>query len=288
MDYAIQRCCITSVFLKQYETSTDAVLNRLGIELRGIKEFNCCGFPLKNSDFKGYVLSSARNIALAEKQGLNIITLCNCCYGSLRHVDHQIKKDPVLKDDINEILKKEGLEFTGRAEINHVLEVLNRDVGIEAIGAKITRQLKDLKIAVHYGCHILRPRELVQLNSPGSSSVFDELVALTGAELVSWDQQEECCGSSIYGINDDLSMDLTRKKIETARKAHADILCTACCYCQTQFDRVQKRLGKQRNMENLPSIIITQLLGLCLGIDQQTLGIQDNELSLDKLMDKLS
>ena len=111
MKFALFRCCPTSVYLKQYESSTDAVLTRLGVGVVDIPEFNCCGYPLKNYDFKAYVLSSARNLCLAEKRNLNILTLCNCCYGSLKYADHLMREDASIRDDINTTLQKEGLKI---------------------------------------------------------------------------------------------------------------------------------------------------------------------------------
>ena len=123
MQFALFRCCPTSVFAEQYESSTDAVLGKLGVELVDIPEFNCCGYPLKNYAFKAYVLSSARNICLAEKRNLNIMTLCNCCYGSLKHADHLLREDPSIRKEINATLQKEGLNYDGSIEIRHLLDI---------------------------------------------------------------------------------------------------------------------------------------------------------------------
>ena len=96
MKLALQRCCTTPIFLKQYETSTDAVLGRLGVELTD-KALNCCGYPLKNYNYKAHVLASARNLSIAEKRKVNIMTFCNCCYGTLKEVNHRLKEDRTLQ-----------------------------------------------------------------------------------------------------------------------------------------------------------------------------------------------
>ena len=218
MDLAIQRCCVTSVYLKQYETSTDAVLKTLGVGIVDIKKFNCCGYPLKNFDSKAYILSSARNLALAKEKGLDIMTLCNCCYGNLKHVNHLLNEDSSLKDDISATLNKEGLVYDCNVEIKHVIEIIYRDIGIEHVRELINRKLDGLKIAIHYGCHILRPRQLVQFNEPGTIFIFDQLIEATGADIISWPAQSDCCGSPMLGIDDELSMDLTHKKMKDARQ----------------------------------------------------------------------
>jgi len=279
MNYAVQRCCTTPVFLKQYESSTDAVLKSLGVELTDIQGFGCCGYPLKNFNYKAYILSSAKNLALAEKSKLDILTFCNCCYGSLKHAAYHLERDGAVKDDINVKLKKEGLAFTGAAQIRHLLGILFKDVGIERIQERIVKSFEGLKVATHYGCHLLRPRQIVQFDNPLSPSIFDQLVKVTGAESIPWPRKLDCCGSPMWGIHDELSMDLAEKKIMSAMKSGADLLCVACPYCQLQFDRVQKmHLTKGNGHRVLPSILYTQLLGLSLGIDSKTLGIHQNEL----------
>lgn len=279
MDFAIQRCCVTPIYLKSYNSSTDAVLRALDIGLVDIKEFNCCGYPLKDIDLKAHVLASARNLGLAEKRKLDVMTFCNCCYESLKEAKHLLKEDESLKKDINEKLMKEDLEYGGTTRVRHLLEVIYNDVGLEALKEKVVMPFEGLKIAVHYGCHILRPKQLVQFDDPGTARVFDQLVEITGAEIVPWEAQLDCCGAPAWGIDDDLSMDLTLKKTRDAHQSGADFLCVACAYCQVQFDRVQKMLLSRRGEDKgLPSILFTQLLGMSLGVDSEALGIDQNEL----------
>ncbi|HUU80474.1 MAG TPA: CoB--CoM heterodisulfide reductase iron-sulfur subunit B family protein, partial [Acidobacteriota bacterium] len=285
MEFALLRCCSTNLFLKQYESSTDAVSNKLGLGLVEIKEFNCCGYPLKNYNFKAHVLASARNLSLAEKRNLNITTVCNCCYGTTRDVNHIMRTDGSIREEINSTLEKEGLKYNGGVEVKHFLEILYKDVGIERIKEKVIKSFEGLKIATQYGCHILRPRQIVQFDDPGTPTIFDQLIEMTGAESIPWETQLECCGSPMWGINDDLSMDLTQKKIADARESGADYLCVACPFCQLQFDRVQKMLIARRNVNGrLPSILYTQLLGLSLGIDPEALGINKNELDISGIL----
>lgn len=289
MKFAMFRCCPTTVFLKQYESSTDAVLAKLNVGLVDIPEFNCCGNPLKNYDFKAYLMSAVRNLALAERRGLDIMTLCNCCYGSLRHADLLMKEDTAIRAEINATLKNDGLHYGGGIEVRHMLDVLHRDVGMDRIKEKVVKKFSGPKIATHYGCHLLRPRQIVQFDDPEKPTVFDELVELTGAESIPWTDQLKCCGAPVWGINDDLSMDLTERKIDNARQSGADYLCVACVFCQLQFDKVQNILSEKRhNNASFPSILYPQLLGLSLGVDAETLGIDENELSIRGIMDSLT
>jgi len=289
MKFALLRCCTTPIYLEQYESSTDAVLEKLGVGFVEIKAFNCCGYPLKNSNFKAYVLSSARNLALAEKRDLHMMTFCNCCYISEKNVSRLMKEDPSIRKAVNNTLEKEGLRYEGRTEVRHLLDILYQDIGIEKIKEKMVKTFSGLKLAVHYGCHILRPSQLVQFDQPGTASVFDQLVEVTGAENISWPAQRECCASPIWGINDQLSLDLTDNKVKDAKDSGADYLCVACPFCQLQFDRVRNLSRSGGNgTHQLPSILYTQLLGLGLGLDAGILGINKNELDLSGILDLLS
>ncbi len=289
MNFALFRCCPTSIFLKQYESSTDAVLRKLGVQFKDIKEFNCCGYPLKNIDAKAYLLAGARNLALAEKNNAHILTFCNCCFNSLKHVRQTLKESPVLQKEINSTLAKEGLIYQASVKIKHLFEMLFYDIGLEKIMDSTVKRFSNLKIATHYGCHILRPKEVVRFDNPMTPSIFDQLVELTGAESVVWQTKLDCCGSPLMGVNDELSLDLTWKKIADALQSGADYLCCACVYCQLQFDRVQQiLLNRRSDIQALPSILYTQLLGLSLGIDGRSLGIDLNELNITSIENHLT
>jgi heterodisulfide reductase subunit B len=118
---------------------------------------------------------------------------------------------------------------------------------------------------------------------------FDQLVEVTGAASIPWIAKHECCGSPLMGVNDELSMDLTEKKLENAKRAGADYLCVACPYCQMQFDKVQDIMLSHRSSELLlPAILYPQLLGLCLGIDLPNLGLEENKLPIIGIQQFLS
>jgi heterodisulfide reductase subunit B len=193
-----------------------------------------------------------------------------------------------LHNEVNAILEHEGLRYEGEVEVKHLLYVLHQQVGVEVIKKKIGKTFKGLKIAVHYGCHALRPSQVVRFDNPVGPSIFDQLVEATGAESISWPMRLECCGAPLLGINDELSMDLTLKKLNDGKESGAEYLCVACPYCHLQFDAVQKKIIAQRGMNHpLPSILYPQLLGLSLGIDGEILGLKMNQIpsgGIEKLL----
>ena len=284
MKYTLFVGCNIPARVQQYELAARSVVDKLGIELVENQEFKCCGYPMQNSDNKTFLLMAARNLALAEKEGLDMMVLCKCCFGSLKKAAHQIQQDPVLKEEVNKFLAEEGLKYSGTAEIKHFLSILYHDVGISAIKEKISTPFTDLNIATHYGCHALRPSDVTQFDDPVQPSIFDDLVNVTGAKSVDWPLQLECCGAPLMGVNDTLSMDLAEKKLADCNRSGADYVCVGCPYCQMQFDRVQNMMISERELtDEIPSIVYPQLLGLAMCIPEQSLGLKMNMLNITTL-----
>jgi heterodisulfide reductase subunit B len=281
MKFALFLGCQIPVRLTQYEASSRAILERLGVGLVDIEEFNCCGYPFRNIEFKAFLLASGRNLALAEKKRLEVMTLCQCCYGTLKKANFLLRENASLRKEVNAVLEREGLRYEGGVEVKHLLYVLHQEVGVEAIRREIAKTLKGIKIAAHYGCHALRPSQVVRFDDPVRPSMFDQLVEATGAESIAWPMRLECCGAPLWGVHDELSTEFTLKKLKNGRASGADYLCTACTYCQIQFDTVQQMILSQRGLNlPLPSILYPQLLGLSMGIHSETLGLKMNKIPI--------
>lgn len=276
MKYAFFQGCNIPVRIEQYADSTEAVLQVFGIELEKIPEFNCCGYPVRNVDEKAYLLPSVRNMAIAEKAGLDILVICNCCFASLQKARNVMEKDHGLKEEINSLLAKEGLAYTGKTVIRHYLTVLH-EIGTETIKKKLVNTCKDLKLSVIHGCHVLRPREITKFDDSFVPRITEDLIGTTGATSLDWRGKMECCGAALAGLNDGLSRSLLEEKIAGAQKAGADYITPICSYCHLQFDTTQKNIiADKPGAKLLPVLLYPQLLGLCLGIDEQRLGIARN------------
>ncbi|KPK28201.1 MAG: disulfide reductase [Nitrospira bacterium SG8_3] len=281
MKFAIFLGCNIPIRLKQYETASRAVLEALGVRLVDIREFNCCGYPLRNIDLKAFVLSSARNLALAEKENLNMLVLCKCGYGAFRMAEHLMKENAKLREEVNAILGKEGLRYEGDTQIKHLLSVLFNDVGTKTIRERIARPYENLRIATHYGCHALRPSGVVGFDDPVAPTIFDQLVEATGAESSEWSMKLECCGAPLLGTNDELSRKFTEKKLADAKRAGANYLATGCPFCQIQFDTMQQAIESEGGTNHhVPAILYPQLLGLCMDIDKAILGLHNTQIDI--------
>jgi heterodisulfide reductase subunit B len=283
MKYALFLGCNIPARVVQYETAARAVMKKLGVQLKDSRDFKCCGYPVRNLDRKAFLLSASENLAIAEKMGLNIVALCKCCFGSLKEAEHFLKEEGEVQEEIKQALSQKKLRYEGKFEVKHFLSVLYHDIGLEEIKNNISQSYKGLKIATHYGCHALRPSKVTQFDDPVAPSLFDRLVEVTGAQSIDYKNKLECCGAPVMGVNDDLSMDITAKKLTNGKKAGADYLCAACPYCQLQFDQVQKMMISHNGGEALASIVYPQLLGLCLGIDEDTLGIHMNQIDITEI-----
>jgi heterodisulfide reductase subunit B len=284
MQFTLFLGCNIPARVQQYERSARAVLDKLGIEVADNKEYKCCGNPIRNTDNQTFLLMAARNLALAENQGMDMMVLCKCCFGSLKKAAHVMAQNPLIQEEVNAELAKENLRWTGAVEIKHFLSVLYHEIGIKPLKEAVTRPFKKLNIATHYGCHALRPSDVTQFDNPVAPVVFDELVSVTGAKSIQWPLKLECCGAPMLGVMDTLSTDLTQRKINDGLNAGADYLCVACPYCQMQFDRVQKMMSSgPKESRRLASIVYPQLLGLGLGIAGEDLGIGDNELDISNI-----
>jgi heterodisulfide reductase subunit B len=280
MKYALFLGCNIPARVEQYDASVRAILRQLDVRLTDIREFSCCGYPLRNSDQRSFLFSSAVNLALAEKAGLDIMVLCKCCFGSLKEAEHILKEEGNLQEEVNRLLAQRGLNYGGKPKIKHFLSVLYHDIGLDTLISKIIRYYKELKIATHYGCHALRPSKITQFDDPIAPTLFDKLVEVTGAKSVDWTRKLECCGAPVLGVNDDLSMSLTKRKLADGKKAGADYLCSACPYCHLQFDTIQKVIVSQNGNDPLAPVLYPQLLGLSMGIDEKTLGTGMNQLDI--------
>ena len=247
MKYAFFQGCNIPIRIKQYATSTTAVLNKFGIDLEVVPDFNCCGYPARNVDEKAYLLPSVRNMAIAEKMGLDILVICNCCFASLQKAKSVLAKNSQLKDELNGFLAKEDLQYQGNVQIKHYLTVLYEDIGTEKIRSQLVNRFKDLNIAVIHGCHVLRPREVTTFDNSFVPKITEELLQTTGVTSLDWRGKLECCGAALAGLNDELSRKLLREKINGAQSAGADFIVPVCSYCHMQFDTTQKNMSRRRS-----------------------------------------
>jgi heterodisulfide reductase subunit B len=271
-----------------YEISARKVLAKLGVELVEMPEFNCCGLPLDPLSHEMMLILAARNLALAEQQGLNILALCPGCAGTLKKVNKILKEDKALREQINGHLKEAGLEFKGTVTTKHLIQVLMEDVGLEKIKKAVVKPLTMLKVAEHNGCHILRPKEYVGFEDPEDPQTLKTLIEATGATCLDYMDETECCGAPSVGVSDKVALQLARDKLNHVKMVDAQALITICPFCHIMYDTNELRIEKMFNeVYGIPVLHYPQLLGLAMGMTPEKLALNEHRVDTSKVLNQV-
>jgi len=265
--------------------SVQAIAKPLDMELIELEDWTCCGStPYGSLDELESICVAARNLALAEKTGLDLVTPCSSCFITLYQANIKLKDHPQLMAQINEALAVANLEYHGNLRVRHLTEVLVNDITPEVITTKVKRPLNGLKVAPYYGCQLVRPD--YGFDDPESPQSLDRLVGCLGAEAVPFPLKNRCCGGSLIIPEEDLALGLLRKLLDNALENGAQCIVTPCPLCQTNLDAYQSRVNsKFKTHYHLPVLFITQLIGLALGVDPESLGLNTNIISPSEVLD---
>ncbi len=287
--YLIFLGCAVPYRVSAYEISARKVLAKLGIELVEMPEFNCCGLPLDPVSHETMLILAARNLVLAEQKGLDIITLCPGCAGTLKKVNKILKEDKALREQINGHLKESGLEFKGTVTTKHILQVLKEDVGVDNIKKAVVRPLTMLKVAEHNGCHILRPKEYIGFDDPEDPQTLKTLIEATGATCLDYVDETECCGAPSVGVSDKIALQLARDKLSHVKQVDAQALITICPFCHIMYDTNELRIEKMFNeVYGIPVLHYPQLLGLALGMTPEELAFGELRVNTSNILKQVS
>lgn len=273
------------------ERATNLALSGLGIDVLELKGASCCPAPgvFRSFDKVTWLTIAARNIVLAQDLGADILTICNGCFGSLSDANLMLKENPELAREVNAHLEKVGRRFEGTVSVRHIIEYLHRDIGIERIRDAVTKPL-GLRVAVHYGCHLVRPSSERHLGSQDYPVFFDELVEATGAESVDYPERMVCCGAGggVRSALHDTSMAMAEHKLEMISEAGVDCIVDACPFCHLQFDGAQVEIAKKGGKDyGIPVLHYTQLLALAMGYSVEDVGLSQNMLVSQEFMKKV-
>jgi heterodisulfide reductase subunit B len=273
------------------EKATILVLKKLGIKCGELKEAACCPAPgmYRSFDKITWLTLASRNLALAEKKDTDILTICNGCFSSLMDANNILKNDAGLRNEVNEHLQKIGKEYRGTIEVRHIIEFLHTDIGVKKLGDAIEKPL-EIRAAVHYGCHLLKPTRERKLGSSECPVFFDELVEATGATSVAYEGKSNCCGAGggVRSAMLETSFKMIESKLDRIQKAGVDCIIDACPFCHLQYDAGQVELEKSGKFYDIPVLHFTQLLGLALGFTPDEVGLHLNEIVNLKFEEKIA
>ncbi len=278
-EYSLYLGCLIPNRYPGIEKATKLVLDKLGIKWSELKEASCCPAPgiFRSFDKITWLTLASRNLVLGEEKNTDLLTICNGCFSSLMDANTILKKDNILRNEVNSHLMKIGKEFRGIIEVRHIIEFLYRDIGKENISKLIEKPL-ELRVAVHYGCHLLRPTKDRKLGSGECPVFFDELVEATGAQSVQYEGKTSCCGAGggVRSAMLETSLKMTEYKLIRMKKARIDCIVEACPFCHLQFDGGQSELEKAGKTFNIPVVHYSQLLGLAFGYSPEDVGLHLN------------
>jgi heterodisulfide reductase subunit B len=288
MKYTYYPGCSLEATAKEYNLSTRAVMSELGAEFEELEDWTCCGASAVETI--SYLLAlalPARNLALAEqgKGNIQFVASCTACYVNHRKVEERVRETPDLLDTINEALSVEGLAYTGKAKVRHLLDVIANDVGPEAIAGRVKRPLVGLRVAPYYGCQTVRPYS--PFDDPEQPESMDRVLAALGAQVYPNPMKAQCCGGTLLTTKREVGIKLVSNLLEAVEGA--DCIATVCPMCQMNLDAYQGQVSQKLGRPvSIPILYLTQLLGLAFGLPEKQLGLGYNIVPFESLPAKLA
>ncbi len=276
MSYAFYPGCALSASALPYGMSAREVTRVLEMDMPELEDWNCCGascFQALNE--VSHVSLSGRNLALAERVGRkDLVTPCSGCFEALERANQHLIEDSLVKRQAEAALSEAGLSYGGSVNVRHLLDVMVKDVGVEAIKERVTQPLTGLKVACYYGCLLTRPPAVARNANPEYPVALDNLMTALGAEPVDWSFKTECCGASYAVARPEVVAKLTTRILDNARAVGADLVVAACPLCQTNLDAYQgEHTPSGGHGETIPIVYFTELMGLAFGLTPAALGM---------------
>ena len=274
MKYSLYPGCAGEATTKEAWSATSRLLDFLGMDVTENSAYSCCGAGVveeEDPEFE-YTLN-ARNFALAEKEERDIVVICNTCLLTMLNTKKTLAENQTLYQQVNADLAEIGLEYKGEVRIKHFMWLLRDDIGLDRLKELIKVPIRNVKIAPFYGCHIVRPSEVIADDK--EPDFLSRLIKACGAEEVDYDHKYNCCGFHILLNDQATSLKMTEKCLSNAEKSSADMLVTPCTLCHISLDGYQKPANIDNRTE-IPVLHLAQMLGLAMGIGPKELGLDKN------------
>ena len=272
-EYAYFPGCSLEKMAVSYHMSAMETTRKLGIKLTEIEDWNCCGATtyFYIDELLAYTLC-ARNLAIAEKTGLDVVAPCSACYKNMYFTAAHLKKDADLAEHVNFALEEDNLHFSGNINVKHLIEVFSQDVDPQELRSKATKPLTGVRVAPYYGCQIVRPqKEKEDVEQP---QFFEEMLSAIGATPVNFPLKMRCCGGSLILSSRTAALSMVRNLLQCAVDSQATVIATACPMCQVNLECYQQQVNQEFGTNfSMPILYFTQLVGLAMGIPPKKLGI---------------
>jgi heterodisulfide reductase subunit B2 len=244
---------------KEYDQSMKAISRALGIELKEVDDWSCCGASSAHStNFDLSVALSARNLIAAQKDKMDVMVPCAACFNRFKTADHYLKADKELKSRVESAV---GAKYQGDIAIRNPIDIIYNKIGIDALAAKVVKPLTGLKPVSYYGCLLLRPPEVCEFENYENPFMLDKIMAALGADVKNWSYKTDCCGGSLAISKTAIVENMCDKLMSAAREAQANCVVTACPLCMANLDMRPRRKLK------LPVFYFSELISLAMGLD---------------------
>lgn len=233
----------------------------LGITLEEIENWQCCGgvFTMNKNEV-ATKLSSVRALKEAFSKEQPLVTVCSACHNVIKQTNHAMQADKEFADKVNRYMA-EGNEYTGETAVYHYLEMLRDIVGFDTLKEKVVNPLKGKKIAAYYGCLLLRPNSVMQMDDPENPSIMEDFIKALGADPVIYAKRNECCGGYVSVESPELAKKNSNAVVANAKAQGAQMIITACPLCKYNL---------LKNGADIPVVYFTELLAEALGVKEDT------------------
>jgi len=275
--------CLIPVRYPAMEFAIRQTLPKLGIEIVDLEGASCCPDPIyfKSKDKVAWLSVAARNLTLAEDLGLDVFTNCSGCTATLSEAYHLLKNDE-LREKVNRRLKKIGRNYKGTSRVRHVATLVRDEAGYDAVRESVVRPLDGMKMAIHYGCHLLKPSKIMNVDDPNNPEVLEKMVEAIGATPVRHRNWYLCCGKACQ--HEAIPLNMMHALLGTVKDVEAEILCLICPTCFSQFDHGQMKVAKHFNDDyHIPPVYYFQLLAYAQGIPYDKLGFDRQRFKPESL-----
>ena len=267
--------CTLNTVAKVFDLSARDSAHLMGFELSEMSQWNCCGatFPLTPDNLIA-LSAPAKVLSNARKEGDTLTTLCSVCYNVLKRTNKVMRDDRERRSVLNGFTES---DYDGSLNVVHFLEVLRDRVGFEKVKGAVKRPLKGLRAAAYYGCMLLRPFEDMGIDNYEAPTIIEDLLKALGAEPVDFPNKIECCGAHLAMTNEDIVVKLSGNVMTSAVRNGAELIVTSCPLCQYNLEKSQGAVSSGTpGYFGVPIAYFTQVLGLALGQDVNTLGFDKN------------
>ncbi len=288
-DFAVFWGCTIPARFPFIEKATRVMFDDLGATVHELEGHTCCpeGTLVKANDPDAFYTAAARNLALVESAGLDVVTPCNGCYSTFKEAQSHLRTNWRERDEINERLTREDLHYEGDLQVIHFAEWLADQMGAGLIASKATRPFWGMRLAVHYGCHLLRPQPAVRWDDPLHPKKVEELVAALGAFVVDYPTKMQCCGGALDRVGErESSLAFARRKLYDLQEHEVDALVVVCPSCFQQFDLNQAALQRANEPVNVPVLYLSELIALAYGHEPEEIGLDMHRVSVKPFLEK--